>query len=138
MVSIVPDRNMVRNTGFGEGATHTHNPDDPRSNAAASAMTFPLVHPSTEAINTDQLDAHIELKVFSGDKNAYGPSYEGVEFNRIRHGFGSYVDKVEPVPEVAHAYINYMLAHSDQFEDLTLLDETSLAEALGRIQERVS
>jgi hypothetical protein len=138
MVSIVPDRNMVRNTGFGEGATHTHDPDDPRSNVAASAMTFPLVHPSTEAINTDQLDAHIELKVFSGDKYAYGQSYEGVEFNRIRHGFGGYLDKVEPVPEVAHAYVNYMLAYPNQFEDLTLLDEPSRAEALRRLRERVS
>jgi hypothetical protein len=41
-LSIVPQKNLVQNLGFGEDATHTHSENDRRANMDISEMKFPL------------------------------------------------------------------------------------------------
>jgi FkbM family methyltransferase len=48
MVSLVPNRNLVRNIGFGPGASHTP-VEDPFANDQLEPMEFPLDHPATVA-----------------------------------------------------------------------------------------
>jgi hypothetical protein len=43
-LSITPQVNLVRNTGFGEGGTHVTNPDD-APDVPVEALQFPLRHP---------------------------------------------------------------------------------------------
>jgi FkbM family methyltransferase len=50
MVSLVPNRNLVRNIGFGPGASHTPT-EDPFANDQLEPMEFPLDHPSIVASN---------------------------------------------------------------------------------------
>ena len=42
---IVPNTNLITNVGFGEGATHTTDPDDADRADRALSMDFPLRHP---------------------------------------------------------------------------------------------
>jgi hypothetical protein len=45
-LSILPDRTLVANVGFGPDATHfSAAPDDPRARLVAEPMAFPLRHP---------------------------------------------------------------------------------------------
>lgn len=44
-VSLIPSVNLVSNLGWGQGATHTHNPNDPRAGMATESLRFPLRHP---------------------------------------------------------------------------------------------
>ncbi|WP_145017675.1 hypothetical protein [Geobacter argillaceus] len=46
MLSIIPSKNMVTNVGFGENATHTHDPNYPTARLKSESMDFPLRHPS--------------------------------------------------------------------------------------------
>jgi len=63
-LSIRPNTNLVTNIGFGDGATHTHQPDHPASRAASS-MKFPLKHP--DKVDTNEQDEKlIEWVNFSG------------------------------------------------------------------------
>jgi FkbM family methyltransferase len=48
MVSLVPNRNLVRNIGFGPGASHT-SAEDPFASDQLEQMAFPLDHPATVA-----------------------------------------------------------------------------------------
>jgi FkbM family methyltransferase len=50
MVSVVPNRNIVRNIGFGSDASHTP-AHDPFANDPLESMSFPLDHPSSIARN---------------------------------------------------------------------------------------
>ncbi len=42
---VVPHQNLVRNIGFGEGATHTHEGAEAFHNIPVGALLFPLIHP---------------------------------------------------------------------------------------------
>ena len=44
-LTCTPRTNLIRNTGFGEDATHTHNSDARQANLVAGRIAFPLVHP---------------------------------------------------------------------------------------------
>jgi hypothetical protein len=44
-LSIVPGKNLVKNLGFGEGATHTVNPKSRSAYMEANEIEFPLRHP---------------------------------------------------------------------------------------------
>jgi hypothetical protein len=44
-VSAIPTVNLVSNVGFGDRATHLHDPGHPRANLATMPMEFPLRHP---------------------------------------------------------------------------------------------
>lgn len=44
-LTVIPSRNLVRNIGFGPGATHTVNLTDPRANIGSGSIEFPLRHP---------------------------------------------------------------------------------------------
>lgn len=46
LLAIHPSVNLVQNIGFGPGATHTSNPDDPMAKRTARTIGFPLTHPS--------------------------------------------------------------------------------------------
>ena len=54
-LSIFPKVNLVTNIGFGEGATHTTNQNQPKEYVASEEMTFPLVHP-TYVLPHDEFD----------------------------------------------------------------------------------
>ena len=41
----VPTVNLISNIGFGQGATHFHNPDDPNAGIPRSSISFPLRGP---------------------------------------------------------------------------------------------
>ena len=62
--SIRPNTNLVTNIGFGESATHTHQPGHPASRPASN-MNFPLKHPNN--IGTEkETEELIEWVNFSG------------------------------------------------------------------------
>jgi hypothetical protein len=44
-LAIRPGVNLVKNIGFGEGATHTRSRNDSRAKVASSEIPFPLIHP---------------------------------------------------------------------------------------------
>ena len=44
-LTCVPKVNLIRNIGFGEGATHTTENSHPRANLATQSLDFPLRHP---------------------------------------------------------------------------------------------
>lgn len=48
---IFPTTNLVANIGFGEGATHTSNPDCIPGQIAETSIAFPLVHPISKEID---------------------------------------------------------------------------------------
>jgi GR25 family glycosyltransferase involved in LPS biosynthesis len=50
-LSIVPNKNLVSNIGFGEDATHTKATNSIQNNNAAHELTFPLSHPVTTVIH---------------------------------------------------------------------------------------
>ncbi|MDX6612610.1 MAG: hypothetical protein QOD75_1796 [Blastocatellia bacterium] len=54
---IAPHVNLVRNIGFGAGATHHQFEDDPLANLPIEEMAFPLKHPSLMARNLALDDA---------------------------------------------------------------------------------
>jgi hypothetical protein len=51
MVSLVPNRNLVKNIGFGPGASHTP-AHDPYANDPLESIAFPLDHPSSVVRNS--------------------------------------------------------------------------------------
>ncbi|NLX24829.1 MAG: glycosyltransferase family 2 protein [Lentisphaerae bacterium] len=51
-LGIIPRKNLIKNIGFGDGATHTHNPFNPMRLLSAKSLEFPLRHP--EKISADQ------------------------------------------------------------------------------------
>lgn len=53
-LAINPRVNLIRNIGFGSGATHTMNMASVAANRAAESMQFPLIHP-------DRIEADAEL-----------------------------------------------------------------------------
>ena len=58
MLSLVPNRNLVRNIGFGAGASHTP-AQDPFANDTLEPMVFPLDHPPA-VIRDQQADRFTE------------------------------------------------------------------------------
>ena len=44
-LAIVPENNLVRNIGFGDGATHTQNGNSKSAGMKALDIEFPLYHP---------------------------------------------------------------------------------------------
>lgn len=46
-LAIVPQKNLVKNLGFGEGATHTTDGGSKNASLAALDLEFPLKHPAT-------------------------------------------------------------------------------------------
>ncbi|MBL8001354.1 MAG: nucleotide-diphospho-sugar transferase [Flavobacteriales bacterium] len=50
-VNIIPNVNLCRNIGFGDGSTHTVNESDPRNQEHLHEAVFPLRHPAEVAID---------------------------------------------------------------------------------------
>lgn len=44
-LSILPNKNLVKNIGFSEGATHTHDLESKMANIATNELVFPIEHP---------------------------------------------------------------------------------------------
>lgn len=65
MLTILPDRNLVSNIGFGEGATNTHDEANIFARMPTSAMPFPLHHPEVVATN-NRADAFSARTVYLG------------------------------------------------------------------------
>lgn len=63
LLSIAPSVNLVTNTGFGQGATHTLNSSDALADFPASDMAFPLVHP-IEVERASRRDVILERVLF--------------------------------------------------------------------------
>ena len=65
---IVPQVNLVKNIGFGAGATHHQSEDDPLASMSAREISFPLKHPSV--ITRDQeLDEELSRAFYSTRKS---------------------------------------------------------------------
>ena len=64
-LSIVPNRNLVSNIGFGEDATHTKWAESRWANLPRTEMTFPLQHPAGIASNREADDFVIQEVVRS-------------------------------------------------------------------------
>jgi hypothetical protein len=60
-LSIIPDRNLVSNIGFGEDATHTTSSVSPNANMSMTPIEFPLSHPET-MIRHWRADAYTERR----------------------------------------------------------------------------
>ncbi|MEM7600011.1 MAG: hypothetical protein AAF357_01190 [Verrucomicrobiota bacterium] len=56
---ISPDRNLVSNLGFGEGATNTSRVDERFANRETLPMPFPLKHPPVEVAFCEEIDRRI-------------------------------------------------------------------------------
>lgn len=52
-LSCVPNINLSRNIGFGSGATHTHDVNDPRATLDTGTLLFPLRHPNAVVQDRD-------------------------------------------------------------------------------------
>lgn len=63
MITVMPERNLVENIGFGPEATHTTG-SGPYANMAVEAMEFPLKQPSIIAANA-QADRRVADQVFA-------------------------------------------------------------------------
>jgi hypothetical protein len=50
-LSIVPNKNLVSNIGFGENSTHTSSISSPQNNVPSYELTFPLRHPKKKLVN---------------------------------------------------------------------------------------
>jgi len=63
MVSIMPERNLISNIGFGEGATHTTGASV-FANMATGPLRFPLRHPRDVRVNSvaDELTARLHFR----------------------------------------------------------------------------
>ncbi len=44
-LSIIPEKNLIRNIGFGADATHTFDPNSSHAHVTTQALSFPLIHP---------------------------------------------------------------------------------------------
>jgi len=77
--SINPARNLVRNIGFGEGATHTAF-NCPMSRFAANDLEFPLRHPTSITWSPD-----IDRKMFEGERQLMR---EPIARRMMRRGLG--------------------------------------------------
>lgn len=64
---ISPSRNLIKNIGFNEFATHTLNHQDKNANRQAEDITFPITHPRL-------IQANIKLDMLE-NKQAYGISW---------------------------------------------------------------
>jgi hypothetical protein len=62
-LSILPETNLISNIGFGDKATHTGDPRDPRSALPALEMSFPMRHPRLVA-SPFSIDKLVERRGF--------------------------------------------------------------------------
>jgi hypothetical protein len=65
-VHIHPGVNLVRNIGFGPGATHTHDERDPLANLPIESLAWPLRHP-TEVLRNAVMDGRYEQTEYGGN-----------------------------------------------------------------------
>ena len=58
-LAIIPSVNLISNIGFGQGATHTKNPNHIRANVPFEEIRFPLVHPPEikSDVRVDKIEA---------------------------------------------------------------------------------
>jgi hypothetical protein len=63
VLTINPTLNLVSNIGFGEHATHSINPDDPKSAIPVQKMPLPLIHPARVARDVG-VDGWIERFIY--------------------------------------------------------------------------
>lgn len=59
-ISVIPDRNLVSNIGFGEKATHTKNELHEFASLPVTPIEFPLKHPSHKLIHKKADDYHFK------------------------------------------------------------------------------
>ncbi|GAB4002158.1 hemolytic protein HlpA [Spirosoma daeguense] len=78
-LSIIPDRNLITNIGFGELATHT-TVDSPFANLQAQSIDI-LQHPSI-------VEENISISTFFHQTLFRSPSTKSIWINRIRKGVG--------------------------------------------------
>lgn len=85
-LSIVPDRNLVSNVGFGDNATHTKNENHEFAAMPVTGMEFPLVHPPHKIVNRKADDLHFK-KMSSNLNNVRNkhPNYLLKVKNKIIH-----------------------------------------------------
>ncbi|MCC7502587.1 MAG: hypothetical protein IT229_08670 [Flavobacteriales bacterium] len=73
-VNILPNVNLCRNIGFGEGGTHTVSSKDPRNQSYLHEAAFPLVAPEQVSIDPDRdlayFNAYIRRPLFRRIKSA--------------------------------------------------------------------
>lgn len=69
-LSIVPSKNLIKNIGFGEGATHTKANKGNLGGMSTSRIEFPLIHPQKIEINR-RSDKQVFKRVF-GIQSRYG------------------------------------------------------------------
>ncbi len=53
MLAILPNKNLIKNIGFGQDATHNHTSNTMNSFTESSAMQFPMQHPEIILPNTE-------------------------------------------------------------------------------------
>lgn len=136
MRSIIPANNLIANIGFGVDATHTLSNDDPRSNQITQRMLFPLRHP-TSINNSKETDKSIEKNVFSGDGFAFRNLYRGIEFNRVHHAFGEYLDKCSNIT-IEKKISLLQQASSDPPNNFSLLTDNSCKEFVKYLEDNDS
>ena len=70
-LAIVPENNLVRNIGFGDGATHTQNGDDKSAAMDVRDIEFPLQHPP------------FMIRDFTSDKRYFRGFIKEVAFSKL-------------------------------------------------------
>ena len=66
-ISIFPAKNLVKNIGFTQEATHTIYPDHPIAKFELQSLNFPLLHPHKIDIDEAYEEEYIK-KVWCGNK----------------------------------------------------------------------
>lgn len=61
--SITPNKNLVTNIGFREGAVHSRNLNDPLSKLPIESMSFPMIHPSRMEVDV-RVDEYVSQHFF--------------------------------------------------------------------------
>jgi len=89
-VSIVPQRNLVRNIGFHAEATHTRG-DSVYASLDAEALDFPLVHPRTVIVSADRDEVEARLRIIHSGYlryplNKYASSLKRLVKKMLGHG----------------------------------------------------
>ena len=69
-ISIFPAKNLIKNIGFADNATHTNYPDHPISKLDLQTISLPLRHPKTKSIDEYYEEGYIKKVWFENKKES--------------------------------------------------------------------
>jgi len=96
-LSIIPDRNLISNIGFGKNATHTKDENHKYASLPVSEMEFPLKHPGHKLVNKKADSYHFQ-KTSAKIKNIKKKKKKNI-VKKIKKIFRKTRKKLKPISE---------------------------------------